>query len=234
MHMHSCVRSGVVGIRRWCPGVHWGCSGDQATPFCWTSRCGMYRRPHRLLLRRCGCGNAHASEETSLQKRRYNTPLHALHNPTKPSPVMADKMDHSHYRHESCSGLVVRSHPLGAGAQEAEERGVEVEVLGVELLQLLNSNVDNLRGRPRKERKRCRPHVKNIAHAYIPHFTFFALALCRHLLRPSKTTTHRPRPVHGVDFLCMCLCDQRLRVCVYRGQTSSGVKQHRSEKRQVM
>lgn len=37
-----------------------------------------------------------------------------------------------------------RSHPLGAGAQEAEERRVEVEVLGVALLQLLDSNVDDL------------------------------------------------------------------------------------------
>lgn len=56
------------------------------------------------------------------------------------------------------SGLVRRSHPLGARAQEAEERRVEVEVLGVELLQLLHSDVDDLR--TPGQSKRRRPCVK--------------------------------------------------------------------------
>lgn len=58
------------------------------------------------------------------------------------------------------------SHPLGGGAQEAEERRVEVQVLRVELLQLLHSNVNNLphhpkaRGRSVASRTTCDPQTQ--------------------------------------------------------------------------
>lgn len=65
------------------------------------------------------------------------------------------------------------SHPLGLGAQEAEEGRVEVQVLGVHLLQLLHPDVDDLphsapiraaqKGRNKEQRKSRRRHEQALS-----------------------------------------------------------------------
>lgn len=140
----------------------------------------------RLLLRRCGWGwgndvpepgkqTCSSSEETSLQKCCCNALKITCNRYHTQQALMSwrEKYHHSLNRHISWSGLIIRPHPLGAGAQEAEERRVEVEVLGVELLQLLHPNVDDLRGQP--ESKRRRPRVKTL-HLYYLCTSFLSFA----------------------------------------------------------